>query len=88
MTELAVAVIVRNFTKRWPSSIETSTATTNMRLSFFGKVAELSGTPSYAKRFAAYELSHCEGRAREAYDRLDDLCAAGDNERLPTLIRR
>jgi hypothetical protein len=55
---------------------------------FFGKAAGLPGAPSYAKRFAAYELSQCEGREREAYDRLSGLYAAGDNERLPTLIRR
>src|SRR5205823_9761832 len=55
---------------------------------FFGKAAELPGAPSYAKRFAAYELSRCEGRAQEAYDRLHGLYAAGDNERLPMLIRR
>ena len=39
------------------------------------------------KRFAAYELSHCEGREREAYDRLSALHTAGESERLPTLIR-
>ena len=37
---------------------------------FFEKAAALPGAPSYAKRFAAYELSQCEGREREAYDRL------------------
>jgi hypothetical protein len=55
---------------------------------FFGKAADQPGAPSYAKRFAAYELSYCEGRAREAYRRLHGLYSAGDNERLPTLIRR
>ena len=55
---------------------------------FFGKAAGLPGAPSYAKRFAAYELSQCEGREREAYDRLHGLYTAGDNERLPTVIRR
>jgi hypothetical protein len=54
---------------------------------FFGKAAGQSGAPSYAKRFAAYELSHCEGREREAYDRLHALYAS-ENERLPTLISR
>ncbi len=54
---------------------------------FFGKAAGLPGAPSYAKRFAAYELSKCEGRQREAYERLSGLYAADDNERLPTLIR-
>ena len=55
---------------------------------FFGKAASLPGAPSYAKRFAAYELSQCQGHEREAYERLSVLYAAGDNERLPTLIRR
>ena len=55
---------------------------------FFEKAAALPGAPGYAKRFAAYELSYCEGREREAYDRLHALYAAGEIERLPTLIRR
>lgn len=54
---------------------------------FFGKAAALPGAPSYAKRFAAYELSYCEGREMEAYDRLHALYAVGESERLPTLIR-
>ena len=55
---------------------------------FFAKAAEQPGAPSYAKRFSAYELSYCEGREREAYERLSQLYAAGENERLPTLISR
>jgi hypothetical protein len=55
---------------------------------FFGKAAGLPGAPSYAKRFAAYEISHCEGREREAYDRLHALYVASENERLPTLLSR
>jgi tetratricopeptide (TPR) repeat protein len=54
---------------------------------FFEKAAGLPGAPSYAKRFAAYELSYCEGREKEAYDRLHALYALGESERLPTLIR-
>ena len=54
---------------------------------FFGKAAGLPDAPSYAKRFAAYELSQCEGREREAYDRLRALYAIGKSERLPTLIQ-
>jgi hypothetical protein len=53
---------------------------------FFGKAAGLPGAPSYAKRFAAYELSRCEGREREAYDRLQALYTMDENERLPTLV--
>ena len=40
------------------------------------------------KRFAAYELSYCEGREREAYERLHQLYNMGEDERLPTLISR
>ncbi len=54
---------------------------------FFAKAASLPGAPGYAKRFAAYELSYCEGREKEAYDRLHGLYALGESERLPTLIR-
>jgi lipoprotein NlpI len=55
---------------------------------FFAKAAALPGAPDYEKRFAAYELSHCEGREREAYDELRRLYDMGENERLPTLITR
>jgi len=54
---------------------------------FFAKAAGLPGAPGYAKRFAAYELSSCEGHEREAYDRLHALYAMGESERPPTLIR-
>jgi hypothetical protein len=55
---------------------------------FFGKAAQQAGAPSYDKRFAAYELSHCEGHEREAYERLHQLYDLGEQERLPTLLRR
>src|SRR5438477_68393 len=55
---------------------------------FFAKAAALPGAPSYDKRFSAYELSHCEGREREAYERLRALYEEGEKERLPTLIKR
>lgn len=55
---------------------------------FFAKAAALPGAPSYDKRFAAYELSYCEGREREAYERLRQLYDEGEKERLPTLIKR
>lgn len=54
----------------------------------FGKAAELPGAPTFDKRFAAYELSYCEGHEREAYQRLRSLYDAGEKERLPTLIKR
>ena len=55
---------------------------------YFELAASKPGAPSYAMRFAAYELSYCEGREREAYDRLLGLYSQGEKERLPTLIRR
>jgi hypothetical protein len=55
---------------------------------FFAKAAALPEAPSYERRFSAYELSYCEGREREAYDRLRQLYNEGKKERLPTLITR
>jgi tetratricopeptide (TPR) repeat protein len=55
---------------------------------FFAKAAALPGAPSYERRFSAYELSYCEGREREAYDRLRRLYDEGEKARLPTLITR
>lgn len=55
---------------------------------FFAKAAALPGAMSYDRRFSAYELSYVEGREHEAYERLRQLYEAGENERLPTLIRR
>ena len=40
------------------------------------------------RRFSAYELSYCEGREREAYERLHSLYDEGGKERLPTLLKR
>ncbi len=55
---------------------------------YFAEAARRPGAPGYEKRFAAYELSYCEGRERGAYTRLRELYLAGENERLPTLITR
>jgi tetratricopeptide (TPR) repeat protein len=55
---------------------------------FYGKAAALPGAHSYDRRFSAYELSYCEGREREAYQRLSALYDEGERERLPTLIKR
>jgi uncharacterized protein HemY len=55
---------------------------------YYSKAAALPGAPSYDKRFAAYELSYCEGREAEAYERLRQLYVLGEKERLPTLIAR
>ena len=55
---------------------------------FFAKAAALPGAPRYEKRFSTYELSYCEGREREAYERLRNIYDEGEKERLPTLITR
>jgi hypothetical protein len=55
---------------------------------YFARAAVLPGAPSYDKRFSAYELSYCDGREREAYERLRALYDEGEKERLPTLIKR
>ena len=54
----------------------------------YAKAAALPGAHSYDRRFAAYELSYCEGREPEAYERLRALYDEGEKERLPTLIKR
>ena len=55
---------------------------------FYAKAAALPEAHSYDKRFSAYELSYCDGREREAYERLRALYDEGEKERLPTLIKR
>ncbi|MGI8437582.1 MAG: hypothetical protein ACR2NX_11865 [Chthoniobacterales bacterium] len=55
---------------------------------YFAAAASKPGAPSYAQRFAAYELSECPGKEREAYAQLLALYRSGERERLPTLIRR
>jgi len=55
---------------------------------FFAKAAGLPGARTYNRRFSAYELSYCEGREREAYQRLRQLYDEGEKERPPTLITR
>jgi hypothetical protein len=55
---------------------------------YLARAAKLPGAMSYDRRFSAYELSYCEGREREAYDRLRELYDEGEKERLPTLIKR
>ena len=55
---------------------------------FFRQAADQPGAPSYDKRFSAYELSYCEGWERQAYIQLRRLYDEGEQERLPTLIKR
>jgi hypothetical protein len=55
---------------------------------FFRKAADCPGAPSYDKRFSAYELSYCDGWEPQAYIQLRRLYDEGEQERLPTLIKR
>jgi len=55
---------------------------------YYGKAAALPEAAPWDRRFSAYELSFCEGREREAYERLRNLYDQGEKERLPTLIKR
>ena len=52
----------------------------------FAAAAERPEAPPYVKRLAAYELSQCEGREHEAYERLRAIYLLGENERLPRVI--
>jgi hypothetical protein len=54
----------------------------------FYKASQLPGCASYDERFAAYELSYCEGREDQAYEWLRRLYLRGEKQRLPTLINR
>ena len=54
----------------------------------FAQAARLPEARVYDKRFAAYELSYCEGREKDAYEELHRLYEMGPAERLPTLIAR
>ena len=54
----------------------------------FEKASHLPDHASYDERFSAYELSYCEGREREAYDRLRTLYQRGEKQRLPRLINQ
>jgi len=55
---------------------------------YYAKAAALPGAAPWDRRFSAYELSYCEGREGEAYERLRHLYDEGPKERLPTLIKR
>lgn len=54
----------------------------------FRQAAACPGAPSYEKRFAAYELSHCPGQERAAWRELRRLYDLGPQERLPTLEKQ
>src|ERR1041385_1295590 len=55
---------------------------------YYQKAAALPEAAPWDRRFSAYELSYCEGREREAYQRLRGLYQESEKERLPTLIKR
>jgi len=55
---------------------------------YYEKAAQFPDSPSFEKRFAAYELSNCPGHEREAYEKLVKLYKMGENEWLPTLLSR
>lgn len=52
----------------------------------FGNAAAMRDVPPYVKRLAAYELAACEGREREAYEKLRQIYLLGEEERLPRVI--
>ena len=54
----------------------------------YAKAATLPNAHSYDRRFSAYELSYCEHRGRDAYEKLRSLYDEGYKQRLPTLIKR
>jgi tetratricopeptide (TPR) repeat protein len=55
---------------------------------FYARASALPDAAPFDRRFSAYELSYCEGREPEAYERLRQLYDEGEQERLPTLIAR
>jgi hypothetical protein len=55
---------------------------------FYSKAAALPEAATFDRRFSSYELSYCEGREHDAYERLRSLYDEGPQERLPTLIAR
>jgi len=55
---------------------------------YYDKAAQFPDSPSYEKRFAAYQLSYSPGHEQEAYERLVKLYKTGENEWLPTLLER
>ena len=55
---------------------------------YYAKAAQIPGAAPWDARFSAYELSYCEGREREAYERLRKLYDEGEKQRLPTLANR
>jgi len=53
----------------------------------FSKAASFPDSPTYLRRFAAYETARSPGREREAYTRLLQLFKEGEKQRVPTLMK-
>ena len=54
----------------------------------YEKSAALPGHPAFVRRFAAYMLADCPGHEREAYERLLKYYKMGEDEHLPTLLKK
>jgi hypothetical protein len=54
----------------------------------FEAASTREGAPAYSRRFAAYEMSECPGREREAYARLAALYREGPQHHKRTLITK
>ena len=54
----------------------------------YANAARFPDSPTYEVRFAAYELSYCPGRERDAYNELVRLYRLGEKQWLPTLFSR
>jgi hypothetical protein len=52
----------------------------------FAAAAAKPEAPPYIKRLAAYEMAACEGREREAYDKLRAIYLLGEQEHVPRVI--
>ncbi len=52
----------------------------------FAAAAARPEAPPYVKRLAAYEMAACEGREREAYEKLRAIYLLGEQERVPRVI--
>lgn len=54
----------------------------------YAECAKIPNAPVYAHRFHYYELAECPGHEKEAYEGLLKLYKAGENEHLPTLLKK
>ncbi|MFV1994531.1 MAG: hypothetical protein ACC661_03760 [Verrucomicrobiales bacterium] len=55
---------------------------------YYARAASFAEAPAYARRFAAYALSECPGREREAYYQLANLYREDEANRVPTLLEK